>query len=165
MPSWIRGAALIAAAVFAPLLSAQTTLAHADKAFIEKAAKSGAEEIAISQVVLERTVNPEVKALAQAVVDDHTRANQTLASIAASKGVMLPAKETGAAAKWSKKSGDDLDKDYVDKMVSAHKEAVKLFQKQAEKGQDAEARGFARETLIPLQRHLELAMDIKKAPR
>jgi len=161
-PLPIRFASVIAAAILALNASAQTPLKHSDKSFIEKAAKAGAEEVNISRVAVERTSNPEVRSFAQMVVDDHSSANAALASIAASKGVTLPAKDMDDANKWSKKSGKDFDEDYVEKMVSAHKDAVELFEKEANKGDDAETKAFARDTLPRLQHHLEMAMDLKK---
>jgi len=120
------------------------------------------EEVDISRVVAERTSNAQVRAFAQMMVDDHTSANEALASIAASKSVELPAKDTADADGWTKKNGTDLDEDYVKKMVSAHKDAVELFEKEADKGKDAETKAFARATLPKLQHHLEMAMDLKR---
>ena len=160
--TFTRRVAVATAATFLALgLSAQP-IKHADKNFIENAAKCGMEELAISRVVVERTTNPQVKSFAQMVVDDHSSANDALMSIASAKGVKLPAKDMDDAKKWSKKSAKGLDEDYVEKMVSAHKDAVKLFEKEADKGEDAETKAFARATLPKLQHHLEMAMDLKK---
>lgn len=160
----LRFTAVLAAALLGlTAAAADTTVKHGDKVFIEKAAKSGHEEVAISQVAVERTTNPQVKALAQMMVADHTAAGSQLATIAAAKGVMLPAQDMDDAKKWSKKDTKDFDKDYAEKMVSDHKDAVELFQKQATKGDDADTKAFARDTLPKLQHHLEMAMDLKKS--
>jgi len=158
----IRCAAVIAAAFFTLTASAQTTIKHADKSFVEKAAKAGQEEVDISRVAVERTMNPQVRTFAQMIVDDHTSANEALAAIAAGKEVKLPAKDMDATEKWTKKSGKDFDGDYIGKMVSAHKEAIELFGKEADKGEDADVQAFARATLPKLQHHLEMALDLQK---
>jgi len=163
IPRVSRFAAALTAALFGLTLSAQTTLKHADKSFIEKAAKAGTEEVEVSRVAVERSTNPRVKAFAEMVVADHTSANTALASLAASKGITLPARDMDDANKWTKKNGSDFDEDYIDKMVSAHKDAVELFEKQANKGDDLETKTFARDTLPKLQHHLEMAMDLKKS--
>ena len=162
-PLPIRFASVIAAAFLALSAPAQTTINHADKSFIEKAAKAGMKEVDISRVAVERTSDPRVRAFAEMLVADHSGANDALATIAASKGVHLPAKDVDGAEKWTKKSGKDFDEDYVEKMVSAHKEAVELFEKEADKGEDAETKAFARATLPKLQHHLEVAIDLKKS--
>jgi putative membrane protein len=159
----IRFAALFAAAFLALQASAQPTdLKHSDKSFIEKAAKAGAEEVDISLIVVDRTMNPMVKEFAQMIVTDHTGANEALAAIAASKGVQLPPKDPDATDKWAKKTGKDFDEDYINKMIAAHKDAVELFQKEADKGDDPQVKAFARDTLPKLQHHLAMAMDLKK---
>lgn len=159
----LRLSAVFAAALLGLTASAADMVKHGDKVFIEKAAKSGHEEVAISQVAVERTTNPQVKALAQMMVDDHTAAGGQLATIAAAKGVKLPAQDLDDAKKWSKKDTKDFDKDYAEKMVADHKDAVELFQKQATKGEDADTKAFARDTLPKLQHHLEMAIDLKKS--
>lgn len=155
-------AVLLAAVSLTLSLSAQTPIKHADKSFIEKAAKAGREEVEISRVAVTRTTNPHIQAFAQMVVDDHSSANEALAALAANKEVRLPAKDMDEADKWMKKDGRDFDEDYIGKMISAHKDAVELFEKEANKGEDAETQAFARATLPKLQHHLEIALDLKK---
>ena len=135
-------------------------LSHGDKNFVEEAAKSGMTEIAISQIALTRASNPQVKEFAQMMVTDHTAASTELGSLAAAKGVVLP-KEPNTE-KWSKRDAKDFDQEYMDKMVNDHEEAVKLFEKQSKKGEDAELTAFASKTLPKLQHHLTQARDLKK---
>lgn len=144
-------------------MPASPSLTHGDKSFIEKASKSGQEEVDISRAVVDRTTNPDVRAFAQMMVDDHSAANMALTGIASGKGVETPVKGPGETEKWSKKSASDLDQDYVSKMIADHKDAVELFQKEADKGSDMDVKDFARDTLPKLQHHLEMALDLKKA--
>ena len=139
-----------------------TELSHIDKSFTEKAAKGGAMEVAISQVAVQRSTNPQVKAFAEKMVEEHTSANESLMSIASATNVKLPEKEVDTD-KWTKKDASEFDKDYVDKMVSDHKETVELFQKEADKGKDAELTAFARKTLPTIQEHLEHAEDLQRS--
>jgi putative membrane protein len=161
----VRLVAALAAALMALTASAQVSLSltHGDKSFIEKAANAGQEEIDISRAIMDRTTNPQVKAFAQMMVDDHSAAKAALAGIVAVKGVELPISGPDTTEKWSKKSTSDLDQDYVSKMIADHKDAVELFQKEADKGSDMDVKGFARDTLPTIQHHLEMAMDLKNA--
>jgi putative membrane protein len=159
--SSVRFAAALATAFLAFQASAQT-VKRGDRDFVEKAAKSGMEEVDISRIAAERTTNSSVKSFAQMMVSDHSAANEKLTSIATAKAVKLPAQDPSASGKWAKRDGKDFDQEYVDKMVSDHKDAVELFQKEAEKGSDPELQAFARDTLPKLQHHLEMAMDLKK---
>jgi len=140
--------------------TAESNLSRNDRNFFEKAAKSGMKEVAVSQSVVDRLTNPQVKQFAQMMVDDHTGANAELASLAAAKGVTLPVQDTKLADKWSKKT-DELDEDYMEEMVSDHKDAVKLFE-DAAKSKDAEIAAFASKTLPKLQAHFTQAKTLKE---
>lgn len=140
------------------------TLEHTDRRFVEKAAKSGLEEVAISQVALERTTNPDVKRFAQMIVDEHSRANEHLASIAQTHQVELPAKEVDLE-KWRRRDSKDFDRDYIKAMISDHKDAVELFRKEAKDGVSPDVLEFARSTLPKLEEHYERANDLKKMVR
>jgi putative membrane protein len=158
--------AFVAAAGFASAKSDNTNnnnpkVHHADKSFVEKAAKSGMEEVSISQIATERSSNPQVKEFATMMVTDHTAANSELSTLASAKGITLPAKDQ-PPRKWQKKDAKDFDKDYIDKMVDDHEEAVKDFTKEANDGKDTEIQAFARTTLPKLQHHLEQAKDLKR---
>lgn len=140
--------------------SADSNLARSDRNFLEKAAQSGLKEVSVSQGVLNRITNPQVKQFAEMMVSEHSRANAELMTLAASKGVTLPAKETKFADKWSKKT-DEVDEDYMEEMVDDHDNAVKLYEKAA-KSEDAEIAAFARKTLPKLQQHFAQAKELKK---
>src|SRR4051812_29210315 len=102
-------------------------LSHADRQFFEKAAKSGMKEVSVSEAVQPKLTTPAAKDFAQMMTSDHTKANEELQALAASKGVTLPAADPKPAQKWAKKDKDkDLDEDYLEEMVSDHKDAVEL---------------------------------------
>jgi putative membrane protein len=136
-------------------------LAHHDHAFIMKAAKAGNKEIAVSQAVMDKLTNPQVKTFAQTMVSDHTAVAAELSTIAAGKNVQLPPADASIGDDWSKKTGD-VDKKYVKEMVSDHEEAVKLFEKES-KSSDPDLSAFAQKTLPTLQHHLMMAQDLAKA--
>ena len=128
---------------------------------IGKIAESGREEVEVSRIAAERATNPDVKKFAQMMVDDHTRANEELESLASAKGVKLKDKEK-SENKWSKKDAQDFDRDYVKKMVSDHKKDIDLFSKESKNGTDAELTEFARKTLPTLNKHLETVSELEK---
>ena len=141
--------------------TATVSLDHSDRSFLEKAAKSGMKEVDVSQAVVGRLTNPQVRDFAQMMVNDHTSANSELMALAARRGVTLPADKPKYADKWSRKGGD-LDEDYIGEMKDDHEDAVKLFEKAA-KSNDPEIAAFAQKTLPTLEHHLELAKQLKKS--
>lgn len=142
-------------------IDTRPALKQVDRHFLDNAVKASLAEVEISRVAIERTSNPKVREFAQMILSDHQNANEALTSIAASRGVSVPAKNNDAST-WAKKDGKDFDKDYIEKMVSSHEDTVKLFQKEATDGDDAETVAFARKTLPKLQHHLEQANDLKR---
>jgi putative membrane protein len=140
--------------------SAEGNLSRDDRNFFEKAAKSGMKEVSVSNSVMDRLSNTQVKQFAQMMVSDHTGANAELMALASSKGITLPVQETKFAEKWSKKT-DEVDENYMEEMVSDHEDAVKLFEK-ATKSKDPEIAAFAAKTLPKLQQHLTTAKSLEK---
>ena len=154
--------------LFCTLLSASAyadALKHGDQSFLEKAAKSGMEEVAISQVAAARSTNPQVKEFAEMMVSDHGGANTELTSLATTKGATLPMDKTDIE-KWSKRSTKNFDLEYIEKMVSDHKDAVSLFEKESKStSADSDLKAFALKTLPTLLAHLEKAKALKETTK
>ncbi len=151
-----------AAATLACVSYAQTVeLSHADRSFFEKAAKAGQKEVAISQTCQPNLTTASTRELAGMIASDHGKANEELRALAAKKGVVLPVENAKLAQKWSK-NDKDADEDYLEEMVSEHKDAIELFEKAA-KSKDAEIAAFAEKTLPTLRQHLARAQAEKKA--
>jgi len=102
-----------------------------------------------------------VKQFGQRMVDDHSKANSELMSLASSKGITLPteldAKHREQVTKFSAMSGAELDREYTKMMVSDHRKDVSEFEKESTRGTDADLKAFATKTLPTLQEHLRMA--------
>jgi putative membrane protein len=59
-------------------------------------------------------------------------------------------------------NGKDFAKQYMDDQVSAHKQAVSLFQRYGKGGDNEPLKGWAAQTLPTLQHHLDMAQGIYK---
>jgi putative membrane protein len=135
-----------------------------DAAFMAKAGGDGMAEVEVGRLAVDKATSADVKAFAQMMVDDHSKANAELTSLASQKSVTLPA-EPPPAAKAAKDhlsslSGAAFDKAYMDHMVKDHEKAVALFSKEASGGKDAETRDWAAKTLPTLQQHLAKAREV-----
>jgi putative membrane protein len=108
-----------------------------------------------------------VKQFAARMVQDHSKANEELRSLAQAKGVTVPAKPGHGSdremGKLAKLQGDALDREYMDHMVKDHVKDVKEFRKQEDKAKDADVKNFAANTLPTLQEHLRMAQDADAA--
>ena len=143
----------------------QKMLNSADSAFAMKAAQGGVAEVQLGQLAAQRASNPDVKAFGQHMVDDHSKANDNLKSIAQSENMTLPAslngKDQAEYTKLQALSGADFDREYVKFMVKDHEEDVKEFQKEASRGKDPRIKDFAQQTLPTLQEHLSRIQSIQ----
>lgn len=70
-------------------------ISSSDREFAMKAAEGGRLEVMHAQMALQKSSNDEVKRYAQRMIDDHTKANQELMSVASGKGIMLPSDTQG----------------------------------------------------------------------
>jgi putative membrane protein len=129
--------------------------------FVEHAAQDGMAEVALAQLALAKGQDADVKQFAQLMVDDHSKANQELTSLATAKGIKTPtdtdAKHKAAADRLSKLSGAAFDQAYIQGMVDDHDHAVTLFRGYAEGGDDPELKAWAAKKLPTLQNHERLA--------
>ena len=136
-----------------------------DREFFTKAAQGGIYEVKAAQLVVSKTQNQEVKAFAQRMIADHSKANDELKALAAKKSVTLPADVSDAQREdydeLVKLTGADLDKEYVSMMVADHNDDVDEFSEQATEANDADLKAFAAKTLPVLQSHQAQIKDIK----
>ncbi len=137
---------------------AKKMMSSADTNFAMKAAQGGLTEVKTGQLAADKASNPDVKAFGQQMVDDHTKANDQLKSVAQEEGMTLPtdvnAKQQAMYDKLSALSGADFDKAYVKAMMTDHQEDVKEFSKEANSGKDPKIKSFAAQTLPIIQGHL-----------
>jgi len=130
------------------------------KTFVKKAALDGMTEVELGKVAQQKSKNPDVRAFAQRMVADHSKAGDELKSIAKKKGYEVPAKldaeHQSMVTKLSSKSGAAFDTAYAADMDHDHAKAVALFT-DAQKSSDADLAAFAQKTLPTLQEHKQLA--------
>jgi len=132
-----------------------------DRDFIMDAAMGGLMEVELGRLATQQGASDAVKQFGQRMVDDHSKANQELMSLASSKGITLPTeldeKHRAHMTKMSSMTGADFDREYVKIMVSDHRKDVSEFEKESTRGTDADLKAFAGKTLPTLQEHLRMA--------
>jgi putative membrane protein len=144
-------------------------LSSADKQFVVKAAEGGEAEVQLGELAQQKSQDPKVKEFAQRMVNDHSKANDQLKSLASNKGVTLPsepdAKEKAEKNRLSKLSGEQFDRAYIDHMVKDHVKDVSEFRKEAQSAKDPDVKQFASSTLPTLEEHLKQAKSIAPKER
>lgn len=135
--------------------------------FVKKAGESGATEVIMGKLGAQKATDADVKAYAQKMVADHTKANKQLMAAAKSKGLEVPTEpdlmHKGMMEKFEHQSADaDFNHDFMQQMVRDHKATVELFQTAAnDTTLDPDMRALAKKTLPTLQQHLAEAQKLE----
>lgn len=145
----------------------EATAAEEDSKFAVDAADGGMAEVALGELAQSKGTDPKVKEFGKMMVADHTKANDELKALAASKNITLPAapgeEKQKVATDLSAKSGKDFDKAYIDQMVDDHQKTVKLFEDGQKNVKDADIKAFIDKTLPVLKSHLDHVKSLDKA--
>ncbi|MEP6961877.1 MAG: DUF4142 domain-containing protein [Acidobacteriota bacterium] len=159
-------AALLAIYLSGGALLAADGLSTQDLAFLQSAARAGATEIRLGQLAIQKATSQAVKNLGQRMVDDHTRANQELATIAQRKGVMLPGEDEAAlaASPASQTAGPEFDRLFSGIVVSEHSAEIGMFETEVKSGQDLDVKNWATKVLPTLKTHWADAKALPKEP-
>jgi putative membrane protein len=135
--------------------------------FVKEVATSDMFEIDSSKLAQDKGTAPE-KRFASQMVADHTKTSTELKGLVSSgkvKADLPDALDSSHQAKLDKlkgEAGKDFSSDYDSDQVSAHKDAVSLFQRYAKGGDNADLKNWAGKTLPALKHHLEMAQRLKK---
>ncbi len=146
-------------------------LAGPDTQFLADAIREGLAEVEMGKMAAQKASDPEVKRLAERMVQDHAEANRKLSAVAEKHQVEAQGtygtpplrpdeEETAKKRDLSGMSGQQFDRAYIDAMVADHERAVGAFKDAAKNGQDEEVRGLAEATLPTLEEHLRLARSL-----
>jgi Predicted outer membrane protein len=137
-----------------------------DQKFMEDAARAGLAEVDAAKLAQEKGESQAVKDFARHMEEDHTKANEELKKLAASKGVKLPtdvdAKHKRMSAELNKHTAAQFDREYMSQQVSDHKSVVHEFDREAKHGSDADVKKWAADKLPTLRQHLEMAESTAK---
>jgi putative membrane protein len=138
-----------------------------DTDFAVKAADGGMLEVQLAQLALTKASSSQVKEFAQKMIDDHSKANDELKSLAQTKNITLPTTLSDENQKdyndLAEKSGAEFDKAYCDFMVKDHKDDLDKFKKAAEDAKDPDLKSWAAGKVPVLEHHLSMAEGMEKA--
>jgi putative membrane protein len=133
--------------------------------FVTQASESGVAEVEFSKLALSHASNAQVKSLATKMIDDHTKANERLISVAARQGIKgesaLTAEHVASLSELGQKTGSAFDQAFLAQMASDHRKAIALFQQEAQDS-NSELASFAVKTLPTLQHHANMIDTLAK---
>lgn len=171
----VLGSVLLASPLFAQSMGEKTGvnsvlgIAPTTPDFVKEVAISDMFEIESSKLAEQRG-NAQEKSFAQQMVLDHTKTSTELKQLVNSGKVTaeLPSgvdsSHQSKLDKLKDASGKDFSSDFDSDQVSAHKDAVSLFERYANGGDNSDLKDWAGKTLPTLKHHLDMAEGLGKAP-
>jgi putative membrane protein len=149
-----------------------TAFAATSNDFVDKAAAGGIAEVETSRLALEKSSSADIKAFANMMITDHSKANDELAALAKKHDIEVP--DSTTLVKQAKEKILDLrdesfDAAYANNQVKAHEDTLSLFKKEANTVTDdkvkgaTELKGFAQKMLPALEKHLDMAKKLQAA--
>jgi len=150
----------------APAAPADDKDSVSDEQFVTKASAAGLAEVNLGRLATERASNADVKKFGQHMVEDHTKANKELMTIADKKRFRVAERmdqtHQEKMDKLAKLTGAAFDREFMNCMVKDHDEAVELFTAESKNGRDADLKAFAEKTLPTLKEHQKMAQELQK---
>jgi putative membrane protein len=123
-------------------------------------------EIQEGRLAQDKAASPTYKDFGKMIVDDHTKSSQKLTTAAAKSGASVPSALDPTHQKQVSDlqalSGAQFENKFKSEQVSGHQKAIKMFEDYAQKGDDADIKKFAQETLPTLKTHLQHAQALPK---
>jgi len=128
---------------------------------IRHAASDNQFEIQVGQMVQERAQNPQVKQLAQRLVQDHQRAQQQLQQVAQQANVtisdqLMPVQQA-MLQEMQQKQGQELERAFTFHQVGGHEKDILMAQWAASHEQNQQFQQYARQQIPVLEEHLKMA--------
>ncbi|MGE5514772.1 MAG: DUF4142 domain-containing protein [Bacteroidota bacterium] len=143
--------------------ASKAELSRQDRNFAEHAMAGGMMEVQLGKLADQRAHSDAVKRFGQRMVTDHSAVNEKMTELGSRLGVTAPAQLPGEQRRTVDKlaglSGAEFDHAYMSAMIDDHKKDIGEFRKQADKGDNAELKTLAQQTLPTLEQHLKLAED------
>lgn len=157
------GAAPSAAPAAAPAAAAK--LSKADRNALTDLAMANMAEIASAKIAVAKTQNPDVKAFAQRMIDDHTKAQAEVQALAKAKGVALP---TELNVKYKAKSallqgleGEIFNRTYIKQSGRAdHRDTHDKLRDGMDKLKDPEVKALVAKIRPIVEQHLLMAEEM-----
>jgi putative membrane protein len=173
---FILGAAAVSIALVLPAMAqsigektgvnAITGAAPSTQDFVKEAAISDMFEIEAGKLAQQKG-SPEIRAFASRMIEDHSKTTAAIKNMVKNgdvKAELPSALDSSHQAKLDKLktlSGEEFNKNYDESQRAGHKDAVSLFQRYANGGENPKLKDFAGKTLPTIQDHQKMAQNLK----
>ncbi len=149
---------------------AASALSKADQKIVMDLARGNMAEIEAGKIAVAKAQSPEVKAYAQRMIDEHTKALTDVTNLAQTKGVTLPteldARHKAMAAKLNKMKGEAFDREYMKQAgVGDHSKMHSMLKKDSARAKDPDVKALAAKMMPSVEEHLSSAKAMPMAKK
>ena len=142
-----------------------TSLSQSEQDFMMEAVRADLAEIDMAQVALQNSGTSEVKDFANMIKSDHTSALEDLSELMKDMDVpqpkSIPVELQQDISRMSSLTGRELDREFVNMIVSQQQKAVEMFRDQQSTAQNEDVKKYVEDTLPRLEMHLEKAQRLQ----
>jgi len=135
-------------------------LSPSSQDFVNEAAIADQFEIESAQLAQSKG-DASDKTFAQHIINDHQKSFSELKNIDPSAPNALDSSNQKKLDELGRLNGTDFSKQFRRDQINAHKEAISLFRRYSEKGDNDQLKSFAAKTLPELERHLKMADTLR----
>jgi len=132
-------------------------LGPSDMDFVSKAILGGLFDVQSSELAVSQATTPFVREFAQMMIVGHGEANRDLEKLARRKGGVVPVdldeEYQSRLSTLRDQQGVNFDRQYHDMQVTAHKDAIALFDRASANCEDDELKAYATKVLPTLREH------------
>jgi len=136
--------------------TASDTAATAE--FLKQATAADIFEITAGMMAEDQGDKQKIHSFGQQLVHVHSRTSEALTTLARRKSVQLPEEITVDKKRLinqlEEKEGQEFDQAFTEVQITAHQEAIALYERADKEIQDAEIQGFVDQILPVLKEHL-----------
>ena len=135
--------------------------------FVLEAASSDMFEIESSKLAVERS-DEKTEAFAQQMLTDHQKTSDelkamvTAGKVKATIPTAMSSAHQGMLDDLKKLQGEEFTKQYHSDQEDVHEDAVDLFKRYGDEGENAELKAWAAKTRPALEHHLQMATEMNK---
>jgi putative membrane protein len=138
-----------------------------DRMFVVNTAKAGLAEVELGKLATRNASSDQVKQFAQRMVDDHSKANEELKTLAQQKNITFPTgldpQDKALYDRLSILKGEAFDRDYMRMMVMGHQQVANEFRAKSSTATDSDVKAWAAKTLPTIEAHLKQAQATSAA--
>lgn len=144
----------------------QDSASNADQKFADYAVNNGMLEVAMAEEAASKSTNRDVKALANRIIQYHSKVDPQLTQLSQKEGFQVPTtmdtNEENKLQNFSKLNGPKFDSAYIGYEINDNKADIKEFTNEANAGNDPGLKAFASQKVPQLQQHLSMAESVNE---